>query len=200
MKVILTQELKGRGHEGDVIEVARGYAANYLLPRKMAIEATAGNLKQLESKRSNIDRRNAARRTDAEGIAAALDGKTVVIQAKAGDEGKLFGSVTGFMVEEAVKSQLGPDVDHRRMDLNRPIKTIGEHHVTVTVFGDVKADIIVKVVPEGGTVERVAQTPPAEPPVSDSEAAEAVAEETGETRAVEESGEQPETETPEDAE
>lgn len=156
MKVILTQEVKGKGHEGDVVEVARGYAANYLLPRKMAIEATAGNLKQLEARMSNIRARNDQRRTDAEGVAAGLQGKTLVIEAKVGEEGKLFGSVTTMMIEEAIAAQLGRDVDHRRMDTGRAIKTTGDHPVVVSVFGDVKAELIVRVVPEGAGAEALA--------------------------------------------
>jgi large subunit ribosomal protein L9 len=157
MKVILTAEVKGKGHEGDVVEVARGYAVNYLLPRKMAIHATAGNLKQLEARTSNIRKRNEQRETDARGIAGALDGKAIVIEAKAGEEGKLFGSVTGLMIEEAIAKQLGYDVDHKRMDLHKPIKTTGEHHVTLSVFGDVKAEFVVTVVPEGGAAKLAAQ-------------------------------------------
>jgi large subunit ribosomal protein L9 len=156
MKVILTQEVKGKGHEGDVVEVARGYAVNYLLPRKMAISATTGNLKQLEARTSNIRKRNDARRTDAEGIAAALNGKTIVIERKAGDEGKLFGSVTSLMIEEAIAAQLERDVDHRKMEIGHPIKTTGDHPVVVSVFGDVKAEVIVRVVPEGGAAQAVA--------------------------------------------
>jgi large subunit ribosomal protein L9 len=156
MKVILTQEVKGKGHEGDVVEVARGYAANYLLPRKMAIQATAGNLKQLGARTSNIQKRNDARRTDAEGVAAALNGAIVVIERKAGDEGKLFGSVTTTMIEDAVASQLERDVDHRKMEVGSPIKTTGDHPVVVSVFGDVKAEIIVRVVPEGGAAQAFA--------------------------------------------
>lgn len=156
MKVILTQEVKGKGHEGDVVEVARGYAANYLLPRKMAIAATAGNLKQLDARMSNIRTRNDARRTDAEGIAAALNGKTIVIEKKAGDEGKLFGSVTTLMIEEAIGAQLGPDVDHRKMEIGHAIKTTGDHPVVVSVFGDVKAEIVVRVVPEGADAQTIA--------------------------------------------
>jgi large subunit ribosomal protein L9 len=156
MKVILTQEVKGKGHEGDVVDVARGYAANYLLPRKMAIAATAGNLKQLDARMSNIRVRNDERRTDAEGVAAALQGKTLVIEAKAGEEGKLFGSVTTLMIEEAIAAQLGHDVDHRKMDVGHTIKTTGDHPVVVSVFGDVKAELIVRVVPEGGAAEAMA--------------------------------------------
>ncbi|HEX9092741.1 MAG TPA: 50S ribosomal protein L9 [Coriobacteriia bacterium] len=150
MKVILTAEVKGKGHEGDVVEVARGYAVNYLLPRKMAIEATSGNLKQLDARMSNIQKRNEARRTAAEGLAEALNGKSIVIEAKSGDEGRLFGSVTTLMIEEAIAAQLGQDVDHKRMDLSRPIKALGDHPVRVSVFGDVKAEVVVRVVPEGG--------------------------------------------------
>jgi large subunit ribosomal protein L9 len=151
MKVILTQEVKGKGHEGDVVDVARGYAVNYLLPRKMAIEATKGSLKQLDARMTNIQKRNDERRAEAEGIAGAVSGGTVVIEAKAGDEGKLFGSVTTLMIEEAIAAQLGHDVDHRRMDLRRPIKALGDYPVVVSVFGDVKAEVIVRVVGEGGT-------------------------------------------------
>lgn len=153
MKVILTAEVKGKGHEGDIVEVAHGYAVNYLLPRKMAIQATAGNVKQLESRMSNINKRNAERLGDAEAVAASIEGKSVVINAKAGQDGKLFGSVTMLMVEEAVAAQLGADVDHKRMNLTRPIKTLGDHEVVVGVFGDVKATLTIKVLQEGAVVE-----------------------------------------------
>lgn len=157
MKVILTAEVKGKGHEGDVVDVARGYAANYLLPRKMAVVATPGNIKQLESRMENIRKRNTARLTDAEAIAASIDGKTIVLEAKAGVDGKLFGSVTSLMVEEAVAAQIGADVDHKRMNVHRPIKTTGEHIVVVSVFGDVSATLTVKVVPEGGAAALAAE-------------------------------------------
>jgi large subunit ribosomal protein L9 len=178
MKVILTAEVKGKGHEGDIVDVARGYAVNYLMPRKMAIAATSGNIKQLDARMSNIRKRNAARLSDAEGVASALDGKTVRIEAKAGVDGKLFGSVTALMIEEAVAAQLGADVDHKRMNMSRPIKTVGEHVVVLSVFGDVKASLNVKVVGEGAPVE-------AEPVVADAiaaaDAADAAAAEVDET-------------------
>lgn len=157
MKVILTAEVKGKGHEGDVVDVARGYAANYLLPRKMAIVATPGNIKQLEARMANISKRNATRMTSAEAVAASIEGKTIVLEAKAGVDGKLFGSVTTLMIEEAIAAQLGADVDHKRMNLHRPIKTTGEHTVVVSVFGDVKASLAVKVVPEGGAAALAAE-------------------------------------------
>jgi large subunit ribosomal protein L9 len=156
MKVILTQEVKGKGHEGDVVDVARGYAVNYLLPRKMAIEASTGNIKQLAARMANIQKRNDDRRSEAEGVAGAVNGRTVVIEAKAGDEGKLFGSVTTLMIEEAIAAQLDVDVDHRRMDLRRPIKALGDYPVVVSVYGEVKADVLVRVVGEGGVTAAAA--------------------------------------------
>jgi len=157
MKVILTAEVKGKGHEGDIVDVARGYAANYLLPRRMAVVATAGNIKQLQARMENISKRNATRLGDAETVASSIDGKQIVLEAKAGVDGKLFGSITTLMIEEAVAAQLGADIDHKRMDLHRPIKTTGEHSVVVSVFGDVKATVKVKVVPEGGAAALAAE-------------------------------------------
>jgi large subunit ribosomal protein L9 len=149
MKVILLQELKGRGGEGDVIDVARGFAVNYLLPRKIAIEATSGNLKQLEQRKHNIETREETRLGDATSLQAALDGKTVTIAAKVGEEGRLFGSVTSLMIEGAVADQLGVTVDHRKIETHGHIKEVGPHTVDISVYRDVKAQLVVEVVPEG---------------------------------------------------
>lgn len=150
MKVILTQELKGRGGEGDVIEVARGFAVNYLLPRKIAIEATPGNLKQLEQRMHNIKKREEARLSDAESMAARIEGKVVTIEAKVGDEGRLFGSVTAPMVHEAIVQQLGVDIDRRRIETHGHIKQVGPHVVDVSIYREITAQLTVEVVPEGG--------------------------------------------------
>lgn len=166
MKVILLQELKGRGGEGDVIEVARGFAVNYLLPRKIAIQATSGNLKQLEQRRHNIQKREDSRLESSNALAAALEGKSVTIAAKVGEEGKLFGSVTSHMIEAAIVEQLGVEVDRRKIDTHGHIKEAGEHTVEVTVYRDIKAHLTVKVVAEGAPV--VAQAPLAtEEPVAE---------------------------------
>ncbi len=149
MKVILLQELKGRGGEGDVVDVARGFAVNYLLPRKIAIEATSGNLKQLEQRKHNIETREETRLGDANSVQAALDGKTVTIAAKVGEEGRLFGSVTSLMIEGAVADQLGVTVDHRKIETHGHIKEVGPHTVDISVYRDVKAQVVVEVVPEG---------------------------------------------------
>ena len=161
MKVILLDEVKGKGVEGDVVDVARGYAVNFLLPRKLAVIATSGNIKQLEARRANIAKRDLARRTDAESIAARLDGKRVTIEANAGEGGRLFGSVTGPMIEDAVLAQLDVDVDRKKMDIHGHIKTLGEHPVEVRLHQDVRAEVIVVVVPSGETAASAAPAPAA---------------------------------------
>ena len=148
MKVILLQELHGRGGEGDVIEVANGYAVNYLLPKKIAIEATAGNRKQLELRRHNIAKREAERLDTADKLLAALEGKAVQIPAKVGEEGQLFGSVTTIQIAEALAALYDITVDRKQIDLKKPIKTVGEHSAIVSIYRDIKATVRVLVVDE----------------------------------------------------
>lgn len=162
MKVILLQELKGRGGEGDVIDVAHGFAVNYLLPRKAAIEATKGNLKQLEQRSKNIKVREEGRTGEANALAGALEGKVVTISAKVGEEGRLFGSITTTMIEEAITSQLGVEVDRRKIETHGHIKEIGAHTITVSVYRETKAELIVEVVPEGHVASDVPVTMVAE--------------------------------------
>ena len=101
MKVILLDEIKGKGGEGDVVEVAQGYAENFLFPKKLAVAATKGNLKQLDERRNNIAKREAVRLATANETKAAFEGKTVTVDVKVGDEGILFGSVTAAMIADA---------------------------------------------------------------------------------------------------
>ena len=105
MKVILLQELKGKGGEGDVVDVAPGFANNYLLPQKVAILATKGNLKQLEQRKHNIAKREENRLADAGKIKETLDGALVKVEAKVGEEGQLFGSVTAQMIADAINAE-----------------------------------------------------------------------------------------------
>ena len=141
MKVILLGELKGKGGEGDIVEVAQGFAENFLFPNRMALPATKGNIKQLEERRHNIAKREEKRIADAEALKAAIDGKTVLIDAKVGDEGQLFGSVTNVMVADAVKEQLGVEVERKRIELNRAIKTSGLHTVKVSIYREIVAEL-----------------------------------------------------------
>lgn len=138
MKVILLQELKGRGGEGDVIEVAPGFANNYLFPKDIAILATKGNLKQLEQRKHNIARRELSRTTDADKIKEALEGTVIKVVAKVGEEGQLFGSVTSQMIAEALQLETGIEIDKKRIDLKGAIKTAGEHEVVISLYRDIK--------------------------------------------------------------
>ena len=151
MKVILLQELKGRGGEGDVVEVARGFAVNYLMPRKIAIEATKGNLKQLELRAHNIQKREDQRIGDAEGLAGKLSGKVITVTAKVGDEGRLFCSVTHAHIEAALLEQLGVEVDRRKIETHGAIKDAGPHVIEVAIYRDTKAELTVNVIGEGVT-------------------------------------------------
>lgn len=140
MKVILLTELKGKGGEGDVVEVAPGFFNNYLGPQKMAILATKGNLKQLEQRRGNIAKREEKRIEDANALKASLEGKKILVEAKVGEEGILFGSVTAQMIVDAVKKELDIDIDRKRLELKKAIKVAGEHVVTLSIYRDIKVD------------------------------------------------------------
>ena len=188
MKVILLQELKGKGGEGDVIDVAAGFANNYLLTQGIAVKATKGNLKQLEQRRHNIAKREETRLADAAKMQEALEKTSIKVIAQVGDEGQLFGSVTAQMIADACKEQAGLEVDRRRIELGKPIKTAGEHEVVVSIYRDIKGTIKVRVVGEGEE-----QAAPAEPEaaaevaeaVEAAEAAEEVVEAAAETEAAE---------------
>ena len=128
MKVILTAEVQGKGGEGDVINVARGFANNYLIPRGLAILATPGNLKQLEQRKNSIAKREEKRFADAANL-----------------KEKLFGSVTSVMIAEAASAQFGVEIDKRRVELKSPIKTAGEFEVAISLYRSTKATLKVLV-------------------------------------------------------
>ena len=145
MKVILLGELRGKGGEGDVVDVAQGYAENYLFRNKIAQPATPGNLKQLEQRRDSIAKREAERISNAEATKAVLDEKLVKVDAKIGEEGQLFGSVTSQQIVEAIKAQLGVEVDRKRIVRGATIKTAGRHAVEINLYRDINAKVIVLV-------------------------------------------------------
>ena len=153
MKVILLSELRGKGGEGDVVDVAQGYAENFLFPNKIAQPATPGNIKQLEERRHIIEKREAERIAAAEATKAALDGKSVTVDAKIGEEGQLFGSVTPAQIADAVKDQLGIEVDRKRIGRGNAIKTSGVHAVEINLYREISASINVLV----GVTEEAAE-------------------------------------------
>lgn len=148
MKVILLKELRGKGGEGDIINVADGFANNYLLRQGYAVRATPGNLKQLEQRRHNIEKREETRVSDAEAVAAKLEGAKVKIIAQVGEEGQLFGSVTAPMIADAVEEQLGVEIDRRRIELGKPIKQVGVYPVAISIYREIKGTVQVEVAGE----------------------------------------------------
>lgn len=145
MKVILLTELKGKGGEGDVVDVADGFANNYLFPQKIAVPATKGNLKQLEQRKHNIATREETRLADAQKLKDQLEALTVQVEARVGEEGVLFGSVTAHMIADALKEAHGIEIDRRRIDLKNPIKVAGEHEVVVSIYRDIKTTLAIVV-------------------------------------------------------
>jgi large subunit ribosomal protein L9 len=145
MKVILQKPVDKLGAPGDIVEVADGYARNYLMPRGMAVKATRGGVKHIDSlKRAHTSRTNKAK-TEAEQLASRLIGTPIKIPAHAGEEGKLFGSVTASDIVEAIDSQAGIRVDRHDVHLDEPIRSVGTHEVRVHLFADVDPVISVEV-------------------------------------------------------
>jgi large subunit ribosomal protein L9 len=146
MRVILRSDLERVGKRGDIIDVADGFGRNYLLPRGLAFKATDGTVEQAAKMRRARDLRDASDREAAQTIASRLVPKVITITAKAGSEGRLFGSVTAADVVAAVAEQAGITLDRKHLDVD-PIKSVGQHSVTVHLHSDVSFPIIVEVVP-----------------------------------------------------
>ncbi len=147
MKVILRERVKGLGDAGAVVEVAAGHARNFLLPRGLAEEATADNLSRRAATLTR-EARTAQRELDsARAAAAKLAGCEIPIRAKAGESGRLFGSVTAADVAVAIERQFGITMDRRRVHMTEPFKTLGRHPVTLHLHHDVSADVTVHVEP-----------------------------------------------------
>ncbi|MBQ9954160.1 MAG: 50S ribosomal protein L9 [Eggerthellaceae bacterium] len=152
MKVILLKELKGKGGEGDVVDVAAGFANNFLLTQGYAVKATKGNLKQLEERKANIAKREETRLADAVALQEKLGAMTVKVVAQVGEEGQLFGSVGAAQVAEALAAA-GVEIDKRRIELGKPIKVAGAHEVVISIYRDIKATVNVLVGAEADLVE-----------------------------------------------
>ena len=141
MKVILLEDVKALGKKGDVVKVSDGYARNMLFPKKLGIEATAGNMKNLEQKRK-IDEKNAAEELKrAQEFAKNLETKSVTVGIKVGTGGKTFGSVSTKEIADAAKKQLGIDIDKKKMVLASPLRELGETQVPVKVHPKVTANL-----------------------------------------------------------
>jgi large subunit ribosomal protein L9 len=147
MKVILTKSVEDLGDKGDVVDVADGYARNYLVPKKFAVRASAGSLKQAEAMR--LARIESARKSlaDAQALADSLAGTRVVVAARAGDAGNLFGSIGSADIAEAIVKFTGVDIDRKIIQIDVPIKEIGLHEIAIRPHNDIEVFVTLDVIP-----------------------------------------------------
>jgi large subunit ribosomal protein L9 len=146
MNVILRSKVDGLGQRGDIVEVAEGYARNFLFPKGHAIKASPGALDQAAKMRSSRDQKDQTAREAATAIASTLVPKTITVSAKASGEGKLFGSIHATEIVEAVKEQTGIEIDRKAIEADHNIKTVGQHTVTASLHSDVSFPITLEVV------------------------------------------------------
>lgn len=146
MKVILAADVEKLGHKGDVVTVADGYARNYLVPKGLALTASKGALKQAEQMRRAREEETKKAKEAAAAKVATLGASPVYISARAGEEGKLFGSVTNSDVARAIVEQLGEEVDRRQIRLEDPIRTLGQHQIEIHLHEEVNALVTVEVI------------------------------------------------------
>lgn len=144
MQVILITDVKSLGKKGTIVNVNDSYARNYIIPRKLGVEATKANLNDLKLQNANTEKLEAAKLANARDMKAAIDGRTVSIAIKSGKDGKLFGSVTGKEVADAIDSAFSVSIDKKKIVMD-PIKTTGEHQITIKLHKDVTASVTVKV-------------------------------------------------------
>lgn len=145
MKVILLKDVKGQGEKGDVVDVSVGYAQNFLLKNNLAEKATKGNLQELKAKQRSAEQAEEREKQEAEEMKEALKNITVEIFAKAGEAGRLFGSITNKQIAEVLKKDHGQKVDRRKIELDQPIRTLGQTNVPVKLHTDVTGTIKVNV-------------------------------------------------------
>jgi large subunit ribosomal protein L9 len=145
MKVVLRSDVDGVGNKGDICDVSDGYARNFLLPKGLALKASKGAESQAESMRRSRDTQDAAARAAAQEVASTLVPTVITVSAKAGAEGKLFGSVTTADIADAVLAQTGIELDRRQLHLDEPIKTTGTHTVPAKLHAEVEFPVTVEV-------------------------------------------------------
>lgn len=147
MKVILTKDVPDLGNRGDVVDVADGYARNYLVPRSLAVKASTGALRQAEAMRVAREEAERKARLDAEELSSNLSGSRVVVAARSGDEGKLYGSIAAHDIVDAIEKFTGIAVDQKIVSIESPIREIGLHEVTLTPYPGVVFQLTLDVIP-----------------------------------------------------
>jgi large subunit ribosomal protein L9 len=150
-RILLREDIDDLGARGEIVRVRAGYARNYLLPRKLAVEATSSNVKQIDQERAALLKREAKERATAQGQAEQIGSLVLTFKRKAGEQGALYGSVTSMDVTDALQEK-GYDIDRHRVHLREPIKRLGEYTVPIRLHREVSIDLQVKVVPEGEVI------------------------------------------------
>ncbi|HOB91489.1 MAG: 50S ribosomal protein L9 [Bacillota bacterium] len=145
MRVILTEDLKGKGKKGEMINVADGYARNYLIPRGLAVEATESNIRDLDRIKQAEAKRKERERGQAEDLASRLAEVGIVLKARAGEKGRLFGSITNKDIADALSKVVGEEIDKKKVELEEPIRALGEYTVNVRLYAGVSQAIKVTV-------------------------------------------------------
>ena len=158
MEVILKEDVINLGHRGDVVKVADGYGRNFLLPRKLALQATDENKAVIEQMKNASARRSASEKVQAEELVAKLEPLVLTFTRKSGESGQLFGSVTSADIAADLAAK-GFEVDRRKIALNEPLKTLGDHTVTIKLHREVSAHLKVKVVGDGTEAPAVQPAP-----------------------------------------
>lgn len=148
MKVILLSDVHGSGKAGDIVDVSDGYARNMLIPRKLAVEATPQNVNRLEREKAQIEARRAEEKAAAEELKKKLETLTIRIEAKAGENGKVFGSITSMDIVNAVKTQFDIELDKKKIQMPAPIKTTGAVSVEVKLYPEVSGKLNLMIVAE----------------------------------------------------
>ena len=145
MKVILLQDVKSLGKKGDLVEVNAGYARNFILPKKLGIEATNKNINDLKLQKAHQDKVAAQQLADAQELAADIEKKSVEVQMKVGEGGKTFGAISTKEIAAAAKDQLGLELDKKKISVDEPIKSLGVHNVKIKLHPKLVATLKVKV-------------------------------------------------------
>jgi large subunit ribosomal protein L9 len=150
-RILLREDVDDLGARGEIVRVRSGYARNYLLPRKLAVEATASNVKQIEQERAALLKKEATERTTAQGQAEQMRSLVLEFKRKAGEHGALYGSVTSMDIAEALNER-GYEIDRHRLHLREPLKRVGEFAVPLRLHREVTMDLQVRIAPEGEVI------------------------------------------------
>ncbi|NPA91383.1 MAG: 50S ribosomal protein L9 [Chloroflexi bacterium] len=194
MRVILLEDVDKLGHAGDVVEVKNGFARNYLIPRGLAQPATRGLLRQVDQIRKAAEQRRARELGQAESIAAVLKDTVLEFRARAGENNRLYGSITKADIAEAIHEKTGIEIDRRNIQLDHPLRQLGEYQVPIRLMAGVVTQVVVRVANEAGEIPTLPEWEEAEGTAE--EAVEASAQETSgepEAHAAEETGDEEET-------